>query len=315
MQNFETTSRAGDVPSTAPWSGGNGIVTRVDRSGHDSRALKALLRAYRPRTNDELSLDVASVRRPRAPERARARVGLRRARDALVRDENANGRGARRWRARAARRGTRRAAPRLDARDPSRARSREGILAPLTVLTPPREGAAAIAPDDARDDTGAGVRAVGGSESRSATRAPAAVASEFPPTPPLITYEQLAPNVELARVADAAHPRRDRAHAERTLPVLVGWFGCRAGHLRKYAQMYLSKELGYDAVVCVRPPAAATSSQPSATPSPPPPSTPSPKRSDASETTRPPPTTTRFSRIGPSCSTSSATAATSSPAT
>lgn len=139
-----------------------------------------------------------------------------------------------------------------------RARSREGVLAPLTVLTPPREGAAALAPDDARDDTGAGVRAVGGSESRRATRAPAAVASEFPPTPPLITYEQLAPNVELARVADAAHARRDRAHAERTLPVLVGWFGCRAAHLRKYAQMYLSKELGYDAVVCVRPPAAAT---------------------------------------------------------
>ena len=72
-----------------------------------------------------------------------------------------------------------------------------------------------------------------------------------------MTYEELAPCVELARVAHA--PRRSgRAHREPTLPVLVGWFGCERKHLRKYAQMYLSRELGYDAVVLIVPPAAAT---------------------------------------------------------
>jgi pimeloyl-ACP methyl ester carboxylesterase len=40
--------------------------------------------------------------------------------------------------------------------------------------------------------------------------------------------------------------------------VLVGWFGCKPSHLRKYAKMYLSDALGYDAVVCVTPPVAAT---------------------------------------------------------
>ena len=128
MQNFETTSRAGDLPSTAPWSGGNGIVTRVDRSGHDSRALQALsARTARAPTMSSLSMShlCGVLARPSA----RARVALRRARDALVRDENANGRGARRCAP--ARRGAGPGARRLDStRATRRARSREGILAP-----------------------------------------------------------------------------------------------------------------------------------------------------------------------------------------
>ena len=40
------------------------------------------------------------------------------------------------------------------------------------------------------------------------------------------------------------------------LPVLVGWFGCKRSHLRKYAKMYA--DIGYDNVVCVIPPTAST---------------------------------------------------------
>ena len=84
----------------------------------------------------------------------------------------------------------------------------------------------------------------------------AALASEFPEDPPAsaVTYRQIAPHVELARAGGAA----PRGGGSRALPVLVGWFGCKPSHLRKYAKMYLSDALGYDAVVCVTPPVAAT---------------------------------------------------------
>ena len=82
------------------------------------------------------------------------------------------------------------------------------------------------------------------------------MASEFPEDPPAsaVTYRQIAPHVELARAGGAA----PRGGGSRALPVLVGWFGCKPSHLRKYAKMYLSDALGYDAVVCVTPPVAAT---------------------------------------------------------
>ena len=87
-------------------------------------------------------------------------------------------------------------------------------------------------------------------------------ASEFPEDPPAsaVTYRQLAPHVELARAERVAGgASTSRAHAPSpALPVLVGWFGCKQSHLRKYAKMYLSEKLGYDAVVCVTPPVAAT---------------------------------------------------------
>lgn len=105
-----------------------------------------------------------------------------------------------------------------------------------------------------------------------ATAAPSARGSstsataEFPPPPTTIEYEDLGPNVELARVV-----RTDSADATRAdtrdvdsrlsvtreaLPVLVGWFGCKRSHLRKYAKMYA--DIGYDNVVCVIPPTAST---------------------------------------------------------
>ena len=105
-----------------------------------------------------------------------------------------------------------------------------------------------------------------------ATAAPSArgfstsAAAEFPPPPTKIEYEDLGPNVELARVV-----RTDSADATRAdtrdvdsrlsvtreaLPVLVGWFGCKRSHLRKYAKMYA--DIGYDNVVCVIPPTAST---------------------------------------------------------
>lgn len=87
-------------------------------------------------------------------------------------------------------------------------------------------------------------------------------ASEFPEDPPAsaVTYRQLAPHVELARAERVAGgASTSRAHAPSpALPVLVGWFGCKPSHLRKYAKMYLSERLGYDAVVCITPPVAAT---------------------------------------------------------
>ena len=86
-------------------------------------------------------------------------------------------------------------------------------------------------------------------------------ASEFPEDPPAsaVTYRQLAPHVELARAErGAGGVAASRARARPALPVLVGWFGCKPSHLRKYAKMYLSDALGYDAVVCVTPPVAAT---------------------------------------------------------
>lgn len=105
-----------------------------------------------------------------------------------------------------------------------------------------------------------------------ATAAPSArgfstsATAEFPPPPTTIEYEDLGPNVELARVV-----RTDSADATRAdtrdvdsrlsvtreaLPVLVGWFGCKRSHLRKYAKMYA--DIGYDNVVCVIPPTAST---------------------------------------------------------
>ena len=108
---------------------------------------------------------------------------------------------------------------------------------------------------------------------------------EFPPAPPTMTYEEIVPYVELARLdhRGASSPNENfdattgveekenlskkrnkfsdggrRPKHRLALPVLVGWFRCRRSHLRKYAAMYLSPELGYDAVVLVRPPAAAT---------------------------------------------------------
>ena len=86
-------------------------------------------------------------------------------------------------------------------------------------------------------------------------------ASEFPEDPPAsaVTYRQLAPHVELARAErGAGGVAASRARARPALPVLVGWFGCKPSHLRKYAKMYLSDALGHDAVVCVTPPVAAT---------------------------------------------------------
>ena len=86
-------------------------------------------------------------------------------------------------------------------------------------------------------------------------------ASEFPEDPPAsaVTYRQLAPHVELARAErSAGGAATSRARARPALPVLVGWFGCKPSHLRKYAKMYLSDALGYDAVVCITPPVAAT---------------------------------------------------------
>ena len=92
-------------------------------------------------------------------------------------------------------------------------------------------------------------------------------AAEFPPPPTTIEYETLGPYVELARVVrpdgvDGTRARGDADADSRTpstreaLPVLVGWFGCKRSHLRKYAKMYA--DIGYDNVVCVIPPAAAT---------------------------------------------------------
>lgn len=105
-----------------------------------------------------------------------------------------------------------------------------------------------------------------------ATAAPSArgfstsAAAEFPPPPTTIEYEDLGPYVELARVvrtesADATRAdTRDvdsRSSVTReALPVLVGWFGCKRSHLRKYAKMYA--DIGYDNVVCVIPPTAST---------------------------------------------------------
>ena len=105
-----------------------------------------------------------------------------------------------------------------------------------------------------------------------ATAAPSArgfstsAAAEFPPPPTTIEYEDLGPNVELARVVrtDSADATRadtrdvdSRSSVTReALPVLVGWFGCKRSHLRKYAKMYA--DIGYDNVVCVIPPAAST---------------------------------------------------------
>ena len=105
-----------------------------------------------------------------------------------------------------------------------------------------------------------------------ATAAPSArgfstsAAAEFPPPPTKIEYEDLGPNVELARVVrtDSADATRadtrdvdSRSSVTReALPVLVGWFGCKRSHLRKYAKMYA--DIGYDNVVCVIPPTAST---------------------------------------------------------
>ena len=105
-----------------------------------------------------------------------------------------------------------------------------------------------------------------------ATAAPSArgfstsATAEFPPPPTTIEYEDLGPNVELARVVrtDSADATRadtrdvdSRSSVTReALPVLVGWFGCKRSHLRKYAKMYA--DIGYDNVVCVIPPTAST---------------------------------------------------------
>jgi pimeloyl-ACP methyl ester carboxylesterase len=123
---------------------------------------------------------------------------------------------------------------------------------------------------DANDGSTAG-SAAQRQQSR-ATAAPSArgfstsATAEFPPPPTTIEYEDLGPNVELARVV-----RTDSADATRAdtrdvdsrlsvtreaLPVLVGWFGCKRSHLRKYAKMYA--DIGYDNVVCVIPPTAST---------------------------------------------------------
>ena len=86
------------------------------------------------------------------------------------------------------------------------------------------------------------------------------LADEFPPPPPGVVYEEVAPYIELVRVESPAGSERrsDRREKRLALPVLVGWFGCRRSHLRKYAAMYTSPDIGYDAVLCIRPPAAAT---------------------------------------------------------
>jgi hypothetical protein len=91
------------------------------------------------------------------------------------------------------------------------------------------------------------------------------LADEFPPPPPTITYEEVAPYVELARLEQPLskkninfdnddevdkskqQPEQRQRRKQRqglALPVLVGWFGCRRSHLRKYAAMYLSPEVG-----------------------------------------------------------------------
>jgi|AntAceMinimDraft_12_1070368.scaffolds.fasta_scaffold61272_1 hypothetical protein len=67
---------------------------------------------------------------------------------------------------------------------------------------------------------------------------------EFPPAPPpMITYEEVAPFVELVRLSHPPSAKendpRQRQSRPLALPVLVGWFGARASHLRKYAAMYL----------------------------------------------------------------------------
>ncbi|EEH54140.1 uncharacterized protein MICPUCDRAFT_51268 [Micromonas pusilla CCMP1545] len=100
---------------------------------------------------------------------------------------------------------------------------------------------------------------VASSSSSSTTTNSAAVADEFPSTPPAITRESLAPCVELLTVETLSSDATERARRSRlAVPVLVGWFGCEPSHLRKYAHMYLSSELRYDAVVCIAPPAAST---------------------------------------------------------
>ena len=96
-----------------------------------------------------------------------------------------------------------------------------------------------------------------------ATPAYAGAASEFPEDPPvsLVTYRQLAPHVELARLDHHGidGTKNKNATSVSLLPVLVGWFGCKPSYLRKYAKMYLADPHGrYDAVVCVTPPVAAT---------------------------------------------------------
>ena len=88
----------------------------------------------------------------------------------------------------------------------------------------------------------------------------------FPPPPTTIEYEDLGPNVELARVVRTGSADATRADTRdvdsrlsvtrEALPVLVGWFGCKRSHLRKYAKMYA--DIGYDNVVCVIPPTAST---------------------------------------------------------
>ena len=123
---------------------------------------------------------------------------------------------------------------------------------------------------DANDGSTAG-SAAQRQQSR-ATAAPSArgfstsATAEFPPPPTTIEYEDLGPNVELARVVrtDSADATRadtrdvdSRSSVTReALPVLVGWFGCKRSHLRKYAKMYA--DIGYDNVVCVIPPTAST---------------------------------------------------------
>ena len=100
---------------------------------------------------------------------------------------------------------------------------------------------------------------VASSSSSSTTTNSAAVADEFQSTPPAITRESLAPCVELLTVETLSSDATERARRSRlAVPVLVGWFGCEPSHLRKYAHMYLSSELRYDAVVCIAPPAAST---------------------------------------------------------
>ncbi len=88
--------------------------------------------------------------------------------------------------------------------------------------------------------------------------APNTLADEFPEDPPTspVTYRSLAPHVELARVD--GRPTKN-ATSLSSLPVLVGWFGCKPSHLRKYAKMYLADSgENYDSVVCITPPVAAT---------------------------------------------------------
>ena len=99
----------------------------------------------------------------------------------------------------------------------------------------------------------------------SAARAAAAVAActassatRDDRSPPAITFHDLGPFIEIARPTSTKSSSPTRKLLPLPLPVLVGWFGCQRTHLRKYAEFYLAPELGMDAVVLIRPPAAAT---------------------------------------------------------